>query len=53
MAGGFPVGPKPAVLVCQESDIRDPEIVELCATIVQTQLEEIDQMEDILERLDR
>ncbi|PZU40378.1 MAG: DUF305 domain-containing protein [Microbacterium sp.] len=39
-----------AVLVCEQSDITDPEIIALCDTIVQTQLEEIDQMKDILDR---
>ena len=39
-----------AILVCQESDITDPEIVELCRTIVETQREEIAQMKDILDR---
>jgi len=39
-----------AILVCQESDITDPEIVELCRTIVETQQEEIAQMKDILDR---
>ena len=39
-----------AVLVCQESSLTDPEIVELCEQIVQTQREEIAQMEAILER---
>lgn len=39
-----------AVLVCQESDLTDPEIIELCDTIIETQLEEIAQMQEILER---
>jgi cation transport ATPase len=39
-----------AILVCQESNITDPEIVELCDGIVQTQQEEITQMQDILDR---
>lgn len=39
-----------AILVCQESNITDPEIVELCETIVQTQQEEISQMQSILDR---
>ena len=39
-----------AILVCQEADITDPEIEELCRTIVKTQREEIAQMKDILER---
>lgn len=39
-----------AILVCQEANITDPEIVELCDAIVQTQKEEIAQMKDILDR---
>lgn len=39
-----------ALLVCQESDITDPEIVELCDSIVQSQQEEITQMKAILDR---
>jgi cation transport ATPase len=39
-----------AILVCQESSLTHPEIVELCEQIVQTQREEIAQMEAILER---
>lgn len=40
-----------AVLVCQEAQITDPEITELCDQIVSSQLQEIDQMQDILRRL--
>lgn len=39
-----------AILVCQESDITDPEIEELCTAIVDTQQKEIAQMKSILER---
>lgn len=39
-----------AILVCQESTITDPEIVELCDQIVQSQQEEISQMQSILDR---
>lgn len=38
-----------AILVCQESDLSDPEVIELCDAIVQTQREEIDQMKGILD----
>ncbi|WP_149359859.1 DUF305 domain-containing protein [Lolliginicoccus suaedae] len=38
-----------AILVCQESSLTDPEIIELCRQIVETQREEIAQMERILE----
>jgi len=40
-----------AILMCEQSTITDPEIIELCEEIVQTQKEEIAQMEAILERL--
>ncbi|MGN7251458.1 MULTISPECIES: DUF305 domain-containing protein [unclassified Arthrobacter] len=39
-----------AVLVCQESGITDPEIVELCKGIVESQQQEISQMQSILDR---
>jgi cation transport ATPase len=39
-----------AILVCQESTITDPEIIELCDSIVQSQQEEISQMQSILDR---
>lgn len=39
-----------AILVCQESHLTDPEIVELCKGIVQSQSAEIAQMQQILKR---
>ncbi|MFY1650956.1 DUF305 domain-containing protein [Solwaraspora sp. WMMB762] len=39
-----------AILVCERSDITDPEIIELCGQIVETQQEEINQMKQILQR---
>ena len=39
-----------AILVCEESSITDPEIVELCQDIVETQQREIAQMQALLER---
>ena len=39
-----------AILMCEQSEITDPEIIELCEEIVQAQEEEIAQMEAILER---
>ena len=39
-----------ALLVCQESDISDPEIIKLCDSIVKSQQEEITQMQAILDR---
>ncbi len=40
-----------AIVMCEESSITDQEIFDLCGEIVQTQKEEIAQMEAILERL--
>jgi uncharacterized protein (DUF305 family) len=40
-----------AILMCEQSAISDPEIIELCGEIVQTQEEEIAQMEQILRRM--
>lgn len=39
-----------AILVCQEASLTDPEIIELCEQIVQTQQEEINQMKEIITR---
>ena len=39
-----------ALLVCEESTLTDPEIVDLCGSIVESQTREIEQMEQILER---
>ena len=39
-----------AILVCQESTITDPQIIELCQGIVSSQQKEIDEMEAILKR---
>jgi hypothetical protein len=39
-----------AILVCEESSLTDAEIIELCEQIVQSQSEEITQMQGILER---
>ena len=41
-----------AILVCQESDLSDPEVIDLCEQIIQSEQEEITQMEAILERYD-
>jgi hypothetical protein len=41
-----------AITMCEEAPISDPEIKDLCETIVSTQQEEINQMRAILERLD-
>lgn len=42
-----------AILVCEQSDISDPEIETLCHQIIESQQSEIDQMKRIMERLDR
>ncbi|MES2443404.1 MAG: DUF305 domain-containing protein [Pseudomonadota bacterium] len=39
-----------AILMCREASLRDPEIVALCARIIQSQRQEIDQMKAILQR---
>ncbi|MEP7764308.1 DUF305 domain-containing protein [Sanguibacter sp. 25GB23B1] len=41
-----------AILVCQEADLSDPEIIELCEQIISTQRDEITQMEEIIDRLE-
>ncbi|WP_298456779.1 DUF305 domain-containing protein [uncultured Cellulomonas sp.] len=38
-----------AILVCQEASLTDPEIIELCDGIIETQREEIAEMQRILE----
>jgi len=40
-----------AITTCQEANITDPEIKELCNEIIEAQKKEIDQMKQILERL--
>jgi hypothetical protein len=37
-----------AILMCEQASIQDPEIQALCASIIESQQEEIDQMETIL-----
>jgi hypothetical protein len=39
-----------ALLVCEESILTDPDIVDLCRSIVESQTREIEQMQQILER---
>lgn len=41
-----------AIVMCERSDITDPEIIALCGEIVEAQQREIDQMNEILRRLD-
>jgi uncharacterized protein (DUF305 family) len=41
-----------AILMCEQAAIQDPEIQDLCASILESQQEEIDQMEIILQRLE-
>lgn len=40
-----------AILMCEQGSITDPEIQQLCETIVSGQQQEIDQMRGILERI--
>ena len=40
-----------ALLMCDEAPISDPELVELCKSIKESQQREIDQMKAILQRL--
>lgn len=42
-----------AILMCQRAAIQDPEIKDLCQSIVSSQQSEIDQMKGILEKLDQ
>lgn len=42
-----------AILMCQESNITDAEIKQLCGEIVKSQEQEIQQMKDILNRIDK
>ena len=41
-----------AVLMCTQAPIEDPEILDLCGQIIASQQAEIDQMKQILERLE-
>ena len=41
-----------AILMCEQASIDDPEIKELCGTIISSQQAEIDQMKSILLRLE-
>lgn len=42
-----------AILMCQEAAITDPEIKQLCGEIIKSQEQEIQQMKDILNRMDK
>jgi hypothetical protein len=39
-----------AILMCEQSNLTDTEIIRLCDEIVQTQIEEIEEMKEILSR---
>lgn len=39
-----------AILMCEQASIRDPKIKSLCATIILSQKQEIDQMKQLLQR---
>jgi len=41
-----------AILMCEEADLKDPEITSLCQQIITSQQQEISQMQAILDRLD-
>ena len=41
-----------AILMCEQAPIRNPEIKDLCTSIIASQQREIDQMKAILNRLD-
>lgn len=41
-----------AILMCRQSTISDPEIQQLCQEIIESQQQEIDQMNAIMERLE-
>ncbi len=42
-----------AILMCEKTDIEDPEIKELCVSIISSQQEEIDQMKAKLNELEK
>lgn len=42
-----------AILMCQQAKLTDAEIQDLCKSIIESQQEEIDQMKDIMQRLDQ
>jgi hypothetical protein len=42
-----------AILMCQQAKLTDAEIQDLCRSIIDSQQEEIDQMKDIMQRLDQ
>jgi len=41
-----------AILMCREAQLDDPELVQLCQEIIESQQQEIDQMNAIMERLE-
>lgn len=41
-----------AIHTCENADITDPQIIDLCGEIVDSQRREIDEMRDILRRID-
>lgn len=42
-----------AILMCREAAITDPELKQLCGEIIKSQDQEIQQMKDILNRMDK
>lgn len=41
-----------AILMCEATELQDQEIIDLCDSIVETQREEINQMKEIMQRLE-
>ena len=41
-----------AILMCEATELQDQEILDLCDSIVETQREEINQMKEIMQRLE-
>jgi hypothetical protein len=42
-----------AILMCEQASLEDPEIVDLCETIISGQQQEIDQMKAMLDKAER
>ena len=42
-----------AILMCEKADIQDPEIKDLCQSIISSQQQEIDQMKAKLQELEK
>lgn len=42
-----------AIVMCQQAELTDVEIQDLCRSIIESQQQEIDQMKEIMQRLDQ